>query len=163
MERIEENRQLRTRASLLPNREGLVKYCANCGSEYVEGVTECADCGGKEFLTAQQMHAEGRALPGEKDTRRFVRAGTADDPLSAETFSRALEAADIPVFARARRAGAVDTLTSGTTLPWWEILVPEESLARAEQIISEEARRIEAGASDAARAAEEEEAESEKK
>src|SRR4051794_2925773 len=91
-----------SRASLLGHREGrAMRYCANCSEEYEDGVKECADCGGKELVTADEMRAKGRPLPGEKDTRRFVRAGTAEDPLSAEQYSKALEAADIAVFARA--------------------------------------------------------------
>ena len=139
-----------------------MRYCASCGSEYREGVTECADCGGKELLTADEMHARGKLLPHETDTRRFVKAGEAEDPLTAEQFSQALQAADISVFVRARRSGTVDTLTSGTTLPWWEMLVPEESLARAQQVLQQQQATIASNQADAARAAEEEEAEGEK-
>lgn len=138
-----------------------MKYCANCGSEYQSEVAECSDCGGKEMLTAAQMKERGKLLPGEVDTRRFVRAGTVDDPLSAEQISRTLDEAGIPVFARARRASSVDTLTEGSTLPWWEILVPEEMVERAEKMIRENLAAIEANSADAQRAAEEEELEGE--
>lgn len=139
-----------------------MRYCGSCGEEYQDAVTECADCGGKELLTADEMRARGRIIHGETDTRRFVRAGTVEDPLSAEQCTSALEAAGISVFARARRAGSVDTLTSGSTLPWWEVLVPEEHLAKAQGILKDTLATIEANSADAARAAEEEEAEGEK-
>lgn len=139
-----------------------MRYCAKCGSEYQDGVKECSDCGpGTEMLTAAEMKSRGKLLPGEVDTRRFARAGTVDDPMSADQVSRALDEAGIPVFARARRASSVDTLTSGSTLPWWEILVPEEMVARAEVLISEQLASIEHNAPEAKRQAELEELEGE--
>lgn len=139
-----------------------MRYCANCGSEYQDGVKECSDCGpAGEMLTAAEMKARGKLLPGEVDTRRFVRAGTVDDPMSADQVSRALDEAGIPVFARARRASSVDALTEGSTLPWWELLVPEEFVARAERLIAEQVQSIEANAPEAKRQAELEELEGE--
>lgn len=140
-----------------------MKYCANCESEYQDNVTTCADCGGKELISAEEMRKRGKVLPGDTDTRRFVRAGTAEDPLSAEQFTRSLQAAGISVFARARRESAVDALTSGSTMPWWELLVPEESLDAARRLIDDERAKVEANAAEAGRAADEEEAEGEKK
>lgn len=132
-----------------------MKYCGDCGGEYVDTVTECADCGGKDMVSAQELKTRGIPNPSERDTRRFVSAGTAEDPLSSEQFVRVLEAENIPVFARPRRGGSVDALTTPTHA-WWEILVPEESVARAGELITQEKARIEAGAEEAARAAEEE-------
>jgi hypothetical protein len=107
------------------------------------------------------MHQRGLPLPGERDTRRFVRVSTAEDPLSAEQFVAALSQAQIPSFARPRRAGSVDGLTSAVAGPWWEIVAPEEQASKAQELIEAERRRIEASADEAARAAEEEEAEME--
>ena len=107
------------------------------------------------------MRRRGLPLPGERDTRTFVRAGSAEDPLSAERFTQVLEEARIPVFCRPRRGGTVDALTSGTSLPWWDLLVPEEHAVRAAELLTAERARLEAGAEDAARAAEEEEREGE--
>lgn len=132
-----------------------MKYCGECGAEYLDTVTECADCGAKEMVTAAELKARGIPNPSERDTRKFVRAGNAEDPLSSEQFVRVLEAENIPVFARPRRGGSVDALTT-PVLPWWEILVPEEFVGRAAELITQEKARIEAGASEAGRAAEEE-------
>lgn len=132
-----------------------MKYCGNCGGEYTDVVTECADCGGTEMLDAPELQARGLRNPGERDTRRFVSAGVAEDPLSAEQFVRVLEAENIPVFARPRRGGAVDALTSPTHA-WWEILVPEEQHATAAGLLVQEKARMESGAEEAGRAAEEE-------
>ena len=134
-----------------------MKYCLQCGSEYLESAKECSDCGGTEFGGPDELKRRGIPLPGERDTRRFVRAGTAEDPLSSEQLVRVLEELDIPVFARPRRGGTVDSLTSGAS-PWWEILVPEESAAQAVEVIAQERARMESGADEATRAAEEEEA-----
>ncbi len=137
-----------------------MKYCLQCGSEYEESVKECSDCGGAEFGGTDELKSRGIPLPGERDTRKFVRAGTTEDPLSSEQLVRVLEELEIPVFARPRRGGTVDSLTSGAS-PWWEILVPEEHVVRASEVIAQERARMESGAEDAARAAEEEEAETE--
>lgn len=138
-----------------------MKYCASCGSEYQDGIATCVDCLEAPLLTEKEMRDKGLPLPGERDTRRFVRAGTAEDPLSAEEIGGAVEAAKIPVFVRARRAGTVDSITDGT-LPWWEILVPEEHFQRAAELVAAEKQRLNATADEAARAAEEEQLETEK-
>ncbi len=138
-----------------------MKYCTQCSSEYVDGVTECADCGGKELVSADEMRERGIRLPHELDTRRFVRAGQADDPLSSEQLVAVLESAGIPVFARPRRSSPVDPLTTAAAGPWWEILVPEEHAERAISLIDDTRRELEATSEEAARAAEEEERETE--
>jgi hypothetical protein len=138
-----------------------MKYCVECGSEYQDGATECVDCRGAKLVDAQTMRATGRANPGERDTRTFVRAGTAEDPLSAERYVEVLEAAGLDPLVRSRRAGSVDSLTTGIVLPWWELLVPEAQLARAVDLLREERARFEATAEEATRAAEDEERESE--
>jgi hypothetical protein len=138
-----------------------MKYCVECGSEYQDGATECADCRGAKLVDAQTLRATGRSLPGERDTRTFVRAATAEDPLTAERYVEVLEAAGLNPLASARRAGSVDSLTTGTVLPWWELLVPEQELARAVELLREERARFEATAEEASLAAEEEEREQE--
>ncbi len=139
-----------------------MKYCVECGSEYQDHVTECADCPGSELVDAQTMRQRGLPLPHERDTREFIRVGTAEDPLTAEDFVKLLEAEHIPVFARPRRAGTVDVLTTGNPHPWWEILVPEEHVQRATELLAQEKEKLDATAEEAARAAEEEEQESER-
>lgn len=138
-----------------------MKYCTQCSAEYLDGVTECADCGGKELVSADEMRQRGIRLPHELDTRKFVRAGQADDPLTSEQLVAVLEAAGIPVFARPRRSSPVDPLTTAAAGPWWEILVPEEHAARAASLIEETRRELESTAEEAAAAAEEEERETE--
>jgi hypothetical protein len=138
-----------------------MKYCSQCGAEYQDAVSECADCRSATLVSAEEMRRRGLPLPGERDTRTFVRAGSAEDPLSAERFGQVLEEARIPVFTRPGRSSAVDALTSGVALPWWDLLVPEEHAARAAELLALERTRVEAGADEAARAAEDEEREGE--
>ncbi len=133
-----------------------MKYCTQCGSEYEDGVTTCADDGSQELVSLEEMHRRGLITQEERDTRKFVRAGVAEDPLSAERFTQALDQEGIPVFARPRRTGTVDSITSGVSAPWWELLVPEEHLARATGLIDALRRDLEADPDGAARAAEEE-------
>lgn len=138
-----------------------MKYCVECGSEYQDHVTECADCPGSQLVDAAEMRRRGLPLPHERDTREFVRVGTAEDPLTSETFVRVLEAEKIPVFSRPRRGGTVDVLTTGVQRPWWEILVPEEHAARAAELLRQEKASLDSTAAEAAQAAEDEERETE--
>ncbi|HEX8701244.1 MAG TPA: DUF2007 domain-containing protein [Myxococcaceae bacterium] len=138
-----------------------MKYCVECGSEYQDGVAECADCPGSQLVDEAGMRQRGLPLPHERDTREFIRVTTAEDPLTAEQFVRLLESQNIPVFSRPRRAGTVDVLTTGNPMPWWEILVPEEHTQRAAELLAREKANLDATSDDAARAAEEEELEGE--
>ncbi|WP_224366165.1 putative signal transducing protein [Hyalangium versicolor] len=138
-----------------------MKYCVECGSEYQDHVTECADCPGSQLVDAETMRQRRLPLPHERDTREFIRVGTAEDPLTAEDYVRLLEAEHIPVFSRPRRGGTVDVLTTGNPHPWWEILVPEDQVQKATELLAREKAQLDATAEEAAQAAEEEERETE--
>jgi hypothetical protein len=103
------------------------------------------DCQGLPLIDATEMRRRGLPLPGERDTRRFVRAGTAEDPLSAQRFASVLEAAGIPFLLRPGRT-SVGAITTPSTMPWWEILVAEEQLATAGTLLANEQAQVEAGA-----------------
>jgi hypothetical protein len=109
------------------------------------------------LVSEQELHRRGKRRWNEVDRRRFAVAGTAEDFLMSERLANVLKSAQIPVFPRARRDGSVDALTTSSG-PWWEILVPEENVARASELIRQERARIEAEAGEAIQAAEEEEA-----
>ncbi|SET64359.1 hypothetical protein [Stigmatella erecta] len=138
-----------------------MKYCVECGSEYQDGVTACADCPGAQLVDKETLRQHGLPAANERDTRQFVRVGTAEDPLTAEDYVQLLEAERVPVFTRPGRAGSVDALTTGNVMPWWEILVPVEHSARAVELIAREKDNLQATEAEAIRAAEEEELESE--
>ncbi len=134
-----------------------MKYCPQCGSEYQDQAKVCADCAGTELIIADEPPPPSRPVPPAEDSRKFVRADTAEDPLTAERFVALLELARIPVMSHPH-GGVVDPIISSGG-PWWEILVPEEFLARATHLLQQERTKEEAGADEAARAAEEEVAE----
>jgi hypothetical protein len=138
-----------------------MKYCISCGSEYEDSVTECSDCPGNGLVDATVMRQRGLPLPGERDQRTFVRAGTAEDPLTAEDYVQVLEEARIPVIAHAHRGGTVDALTTGIVQDWWEILVPQEHLSQAVSLLAREQASLAASEDEAILAAEEEERETE--
>ena len=138
-----------------------MKYCAQCGSEYRDDIKECADCGSTELVHADEIRRRAKRPAARVDQRNFVVAGTTEDPLSAERESQVLQAAGIPSFVRAQHVGTIDNLTSPSA-PWWEILTPEDSAARAAELIRQDRAQLEANAEEAARAAEEEEAEQER-
>lgn len=138
-----------------------MKYCMQCGSEYQDGVVRCADCPDSALVDAETMSQRHIPLPGESDTRKFARVATAEDQFTAEDYVRLLELKGIPVFAQPRRAGVVDVLTTGALESWWDIMVGEEHLEQAAQLITLEKRQLESTSAEAARAAEEEELETE--
>ncbi len=136
-----------------------MKYCPRCGSEYRDEATACADCGETQLQSGEPMHPRGKPSAKEQDQRKFVRVGSAEDPLTSEHLTGVIEAAHIPVLSRSH-GSVMDPITSPSG-PWWEILVPEELAAKATELIERERARLAAGADEAARAAEEEEAETE--
>ncbi|NOK36910.1 hypothetical protein HMI49_27250 [Corallococcus exercitus] len=139
-----------------------MRYCARCGSEYQDSVVDCTDCPNHPpLVSAEEMRERGLPLPHELDQRRFVRAGIADDPVTAQVFVDVLEENRIPLIVRPGRSGVVDELTTGNLLPWWELLVPDTSQARAAVLLEEVKIQALASADEASRAAEEEELEDE--
>lgn len=134
-----------------------MSYCSRCGAECGND-SSCPRCGGTLLVGQEEL---GRHAPSgpEPDERKFVRVGTADDPLTSEHLAGVIQAAHIPVLSRSH-VGVMDPITSPSG-PWWEVLVPEEFAAKASELIDRERSRMAAAADEAARAAEEEEAETE--
>ncbi len=134
-----------------------MRYCSRCGAESRDDASACVRCGGTHFEGAQK---QAKFSPREQDHRKFVRVGSAEDPLTSEHLIGVIQAAHIPVLSQSH-GSVMDPITSPSG-PWWEIMVPEEFAARATELIEREKSRMAAAADDAARAAEEEEAETEK-
>lgn len=130
-----------------------MKYCTSCGAEYRDEATRCADCDHGELSSTPLHQASVTRIP--VTTERYVRAGTAEEPLMAERYEALLQQSGIPVLKRGDDTGAMSSATRGTH-GWWELLVPETHLARAVKLLEEERERLEASAEDNARAAEEE-------
>ena len=132
-----------------------MKYCTECGAEYQDSAAKCSDCESSELVSREEMRRRGIPLATDRDTRRFVPAGTAEDPLTQQALVKVLEDEKIPVYPRARAGGSVDMIT-GPSGEWWELLVPEELLGRATAILEAEKEKLKATEDEAARAAEEE-------
>lgn len=135
-----------------------MRYCSRCGAECGDD-RRCPRCGNTDLVTAEKQR-RGAPSSSEQDQGKFVRVGTAEDPLTSEHLTGVIKAAHIPVLSRSH-LGVMDPITSPSG-PWWEILVPEELAAKASEIIERERARMAAAADDAARAAEEEEAQTER-
>ena len=134
--------------------------CAQCGAENEDRVKGCAKCGGTRLVTPEaHRKASAAGFSEELDTRKFVSAAVAEDPLSSQRFQRVLEAAQIPVFARPRTRSGLDGITASAFSTYWELLVPEEHAERAAGLLAKERAQMESSADENARAAEQEEAE----
>ncbi len=93
------------------------------------------------------------------DPGDFAVAITADDQVAADLLIAACEEANIPAILHSRRSGTVDTISS--PVEGFSILVPRRELERASRILAERRRALEEDPEGAARAAEDEEAETE--
>ena len=137
-----------------------MRVCAKCGAEDEDRIKVCAKCGSTQLVTPEaHRKANAAGFSEELDTRKFVSAAVAEDPLSSERFQRLLEAAQIPVFARPRTRTGIDGITADSFSTYWELLVPEEHFDRANELLGKERALMETTAEENARAAEQEEAE----
>ncbi len=112
-----------------------VKYCLQCGAEYEEVITICADC--KEGLVEEEVYR--RKMEEERkfqdDARYLVKVFTLKDRFEADMIRDALENEGIPVLIR----NFTDTAYDGIYIPqkgWGEVRVPEGAQERALAIIS---------------------------
>lgn len=104
--------------------------------------------------TEQDDSPETPIDPGE-----FVVAIAAEDQMEAQLLISACEEAGIPAILQSPRSGPVGTIAS--PVDGFNILVPRKVAARAVALMTERKRVLEADPAGAARAAEEEEAETE--
>jgi hypothetical protein len=132
-----------------------MKYCTECGAEYQDSAERCSDCEVSELVSRDEMRRRDIPLATDRDTRRFVAAGTAEDPLTQQALVKVLEGEKIPVYPRARASGSVDMIT-GPSGTWWELLVPEEMVDRARLILEAEREKLKSTEAEAVQAAEEE-------
>jgi len=105
--------------------------------------------------TGEDEEPEVPADPGE-----FELALAAEDQMEADLLAAACEEAGIPVILQSPRSGPVGTIAS--PVDGFHILVPRKDLERAAAILAERREALRADPEGAARAAEEEEAQTEK-
>jgi len=135
-----------------------MRYCSRCGAKCGDA-TSCPRCGGTHLVRPEEQGRHAKSPSAEQDQEKFVRVGTAEDPLTSEHLIKVIQAAHIPVLSRSHES-VMDPITSPGG-PWWEIMVPEELAGKASELVERERSRMAAAVEDAERAAEEEEAESE--
>jgi len=95
------------------------------------------------------------------DPGDFVVVVAAEDFMEAQLLIAACEEAQIPAILQSPRSGVVGTIAS--PVDGFNILVPRRDLSRALPLLEERRRALEADPAGAARAAEAEEAEGERK
>ena len=93
------------------------------------------------------------------DPGEFELALEANDQMEAELLISACEEAGIPAILQSPRSGPVGTIAS--PVDRFNILVPRRDFARARQLLQERKEALEADPDGAARAAEDEEAQTE--
>jgi len=101
-------------------------------------------------------------MEGNPEQERFVQVAQAEDPFTADALEAVLKAAGMGVLRTEHPAASgVESLGSGWALPWYELSVLEEHVAKARELVAAERRRLVEEAPEAERAAEEEERETE--
>ena len=96
------------------------------------------------------------------ESERFVQVAQAEDPFTADALEAVLRKAGMAVLRTDHPGGSgVEALGSGWALPWFELSVLEEHVARARELVEAQRLRRAEDAPAAERAAEEEERESE--
>jgi Putative prokaryotic signal transducing protein len=93
------------------------------------------------------------------DPGEFVLALAAEDQMESQLLVSACEEAGIPAIVQSPRSGPVGTIAS--PVDGFNILVPRRDLERARALLQERKQALEADPDGAARAAEEEEAQTE--
>jgi hypothetical protein len=101
-------------------------------------------------------------MKGNPESERFVQVAQAEDPFTADALEAVLRNAGMAVLRTDHPSSSgVEALGTGWALPWFELSVLEEHVARAGELVEAERRRLAEVAPEAERAAEDEERESE--
>jgi len=111
-----------------------MKYCPECGGEFVDQVAACSDCG--KALISEADWKRSVAARKAEDRESFVRVATATDQFDADVMREALEVEQIPVLVR----NFQETSFNGLFVPqqgWGIICVPEELRSKAAAVIAD--------------------------
>ena len=111
-----------------------MKYCPQCGAEYLETIAVCYDC--DEKLITQKEFEEHKEAEERfhEETKTMVKVFILQDRFEADIIKRELEREGIPVLIRSFR----DTAYDGIYIPqkgWGEVRVPEKDRERAQELI----------------------------
>jgi hypothetical protein len=103
--------------------------CPICGSEYIPGIDECADC------RAPLIPAPPREPLEELPDDPLVLAVDVFSPIEADIVTSLLQAHEIPCLVKAENQYAVDASYTIGPLARRRILVRQSDLARAQDIL----------------------------
>ena len=111
-----------------------MKYCPQCGAEYLETITVCYDC--DEKLITQKDFEERKQAEERfhEETKTMVKVFILQDRFEADIIEKELDREGIPVLIRSFR----DTAYDGIYIPrkgWGEVRVPEKDRERAQELI----------------------------
>jgi len=109
-----------------------MKFCAKCGSEYIDTADVCTDCSERLIdELAWKKICEQREL---ENRETFIRLLTVENQFEADVIKDMLEREGIPVLIQS----FVDTSFDGIFIPqkgWAALMVPREHRPKAESII----------------------------
>jgi hypothetical protein len=107
-----------------------MSHCPRCNAEYIEGITECPDCG--ILLVAGPPMPEVGIYAAN-----MVALRTVSDPSEAEVIQATLAEAGIPSSVRRHGpiTGELGRVTDGITEDYAIVSVPQDRLAEAEELL----------------------------
>lgn len=111
---------------------GPVKVCPECGYAYEPQVTTCPECS-KPLVATEEAVPRGQQPPTQP--AKLVSAYRAGDQTSLIWAQAALREEGIRAFVRSFEVPAYDDVFVHPSGAWGEVLVAEEDLPRAKEII----------------------------
>lgn len=107
-------------------------WCPECGTEYREGFTVCADC----HIPLADMPPEKKAAAADPAKNRETLLTVVRDEVEFTRVESLMAEAGIPVLKKHRGSGGYLEIYMGATPYGLEIYVPYEALPRAKALLS---------------------------